>query len=97
MKKNRTADQTPLKTVIACPNCGVKLYATRQDVAYVCPKCKQGFQVGVKKKEKLATGKIKNQKGLTVFLAVFLGLCLRVVKNVLEEACRIKDENDLTV
>ncbi len=31
------------------------------------------------------------------FLAVFLGLCLRVVKNVLEEACRIKDENDLTV
>ncbi len=74
MKKNRTADQTPLKTVIACPNCGVKLYATRQDVAYVCPKCKQGFQVGVKKKEKLATGKIKNQKGLTVFLAVFLGI-----------------------
>ena len=31
------------------------------------------------------------------FLAVFLGLCLRVVKNVLEEACRIKNENDLTV
>ncbi len=34
---------------------------------------------------------------VAAFLAVFLGLCLRVVKNVLEEANRIKDENDLTV
>lgn len=34
---------------------------------------------------------------VAAFLAVFLGLCLRVVKNVLEEACRIKNENDLTV
>lgn len=33
-----------------------------------------------------------------VALAVaFLGLCLRVVKNVIEEAITIKDENDLTV
>ena len=31
------------------------------------------------------------------FLAVFLGLCLMVVKNVLEEAINIKNENDLTV
>ncbi len=31
------------------------------------------------------------------FAAVFLGLCLRVVKNVLEEASEIKSENDLTV
>lgn len=31
------------------------------------------------------------------FLCVFLGLCLRVVKNVLEEATAIKEENDLTV
>ena len=31
------------------------------------------------------------------FIAVFLGLCLRVVKNVIEEATQIKDENDLTV
>ncbi len=31
------------------------------------------------------------------FTAVFLGLCLRVVKNVLEEAAEIKSENDLTV
>lgn len=31
------------------------------------------------------------------FLAVFLGLCLRVVKNVIEEATEIKNENDLTV
>lgn len=29
--------------------------------------------------------------------AVFLGLCLRVVKNVIEEATEIKMENDLTV
>ncbi len=28
---------------------------------------------------------------------VFLGLCLRVVKNVIEEATTIKSENDLTV
>ena len=32
-----------------------------------------------------------------VFLAAFLGLCLRVVKNVIEEATLIKNENDLTV
>lgn len=32
-----------------------------------------------------------------VFLAAFLGLCLRVVKNVIEEATLIKKENDLTV
>lgn len=31
------------------------------------------------------------------FLAVFLGLSLRVVKNVIEEATQIKYENDLTV
>lgn len=31
------------------------------------------------------------------FVAVFVGLCLRVVKNVLEEAVAIKSENDLTV
>lgn len=30
-------------------------------------------------------------------LAIFLGLCLRVVKNVIEEAVEIKSENDLTV
>ena len=29
--------------------------------------------------------------------AIFLGLCLRVVKNVIEEATEIKMENDLTV
>lgn len=37
---------------------------------------------------------------MAVILALvfcFLGLCLRVVKNVLEEATAIKDENDLTV
>lgn len=31
------------------------------------------------------------------FTAVLLGLCLRVVKNVVEEATAIKAENDLTV
>ncbi len=31
------------------------------------------------------------------FAAVLLGLCLRVVKNVIEEAIDIKAENDLTV
>lgn len=34
---------------------------------------------------------------LVAFLAVFLGICLRVVKNVIEEATCIKNENDLTV
>ena len=29
--------------------------------------------------------------------AIFLGLCLRVVKNVIEKATEIKAENDLTV
>jgi len=34
---------------------------------------------------------------LVCFLAVFLGLCLRVCKNAFEEAVQIKQENDLTV
>ncbi len=34
---------------------------------------------------------------IMAFLALFLGLCLRVVKNVIEEATVIKGENDLTV
>ena len=29
--------------------------------------------------------------------AFFLGLCLRVVKHVIEEAIRIKNENDYTI
>ena len=31
------------------------------------------------------------------FMAFFVGVCLRVVKNVIEEATAIKKENDLTV
>ena len=31
------------------------------------------------------------------FVALFLGLCVRVVKNVIEKATEIKAENDLTV
>jgi hypothetical protein len=31
------------------------------------------------------------------FAALLLGLCLRVVKNVIEEATEIKRENDFTV
>ncbi len=34
---------------------------------------------------------------VVAFAAVFLGLCVRVVKNVIEEATMIKSENDLTV
>lgn len=34
---------------------------------------------------------------IMAFLALFLGICLRVVKNVIEEATLIKSENDLTV
>ena len=34
---------------------------------------------------------------IMAFLALFLGVCLRVVKNVIEEATLIKSENDLTV
>lgn len=34
---------------------------------------------------------------IVAFAAVFLGLCLRVVKNVIEQATEIKSENDLTV
>lgn len=31
------------------------------------------------------------------FFAIFLGMCIRVVKNVIEQAVQIKCENDLTV
>lgn len=34
---------------------------------------------------------------LAAVAAVFLGLCLRVVKNVIEQATAIKEENDYTV
>jgi len=34
---------------------------------------------------------------MLAFVAILLGLCLRVVKNVIEEATEIKAENDLTV
>jgi len=34
---------------------------------------------------------------ILAFFAVFLGISLRVVKNVIEEAAEIKSENDLTV
>ncbi len=34
---------------------------------------------------------------IMAFLALFLGVCMRVVKNVIEEATIIKNENDLTV
>lgn len=34
---------------------------------------------------------------IVCFLAVFLGLCLRVCKNAFEEAIEIKEENDLTI
>ncbi len=34
---------------------------------------------------------------IVAFVALLLGTCLRVVKNVIEEATEIKSENDLTV
>ena len=34
---------------------------------------------------------------LLAFAALLLGLCLRVVKNVLEEATELKSENELTI
>lgn len=34
---------------------------------------------------------------VVAFMAVFLGLCLRVTKNVIAQATEIKSENDLTV
>ena len=34
---------------------------------------------------------------LVSFLGLFLGLCLRVTKNVIAEATEIKNENDLTI
>lgn len=42
-------------------------------------------------------GKYFHLSYVVALAAVFLGLCLRVVKNVIEEATEIKMENDLTV
>ena len=39
-----------LKHIVPCPKCKTKLYVSRQDVAYKCPKCQQLF--GVRKKKK---------------------------------------------
>ena len=34
---------------------------------------------------------------IVCFMAIFLGICLRVCKNAFEEATQIKQENDLTI
>lgn len=44
-----------------------------------------------------ALGFFFNLAFFLVLIVIFLGLCLRVVKNVIEEATIIKSENDLTV
>ena len=44
-----------------------------------------------------AIGIYFNLAFVVALAAAFLGLCLRVVKNVIEEATTIKSENDLTV
>ena len=44
-----------------------------------------------------AMGIYFNLAFVVALAGVFLGLCLRVVKNVIEEATIIKSENDLTV
>ena len=45
----------------------------------------------------LAVGYYFELAFLIAFAAMFLGLCIRVVKNVIEQATEIKCENDLTV
>ena len=35
--------------------------------------------------------------GAVAFIAFFVGLCLRVVKNAFEEAVALKEENDFTI
>lgn len=45
----------------------------------------------------LAVGYYFELAFLIAFAAMFLGLCIRVVKNVFEQATEIKCENDLTV
>lgn len=45
----------------------------------------------------LALGYYFKLSFIVAFVVMFLGLCIRVVKNVMEEATAIKSENDLTV
>lgn len=45
----------------------------------------------------VAVAKLFHMALVIALAAGFLGLCVRVVKNVIEEANAIKDENDLTV
>ena len=49
-ENKKTLQATPTKHIIACPKCGTKLYATRNDVAYKCPKCEALFKVQAAKK-----------------------------------------------
>ena len=49
-ENTKTLQATPTKHIIACPKCGTKLYATRNDVAYKCPKCDALFKVQAAKK-----------------------------------------------
>lgn len=73
-----------VKHIISCPTCQTKLYVTREDVAYKCPKCEKLFQVRkVKKADDKAkqTTKKKNkfaQFGVVnwVILAVLLLYCI---------------------
>ena len=47
MKENATTLQPtkPVKHIVSCPSCQAKLFVTRQDVAYKCPKCNSLFTV----------------------------------------------------
>lgn len=58
MIKNEKTLQASTKQVVPCPTCKTKLFVTRQDVAYKCPKCNSLFTVKkVKSKDSMRTVK----------------------------------------
>lgn len=77
-----------LKTVKADNVFTAKSVALIRAISWCC------FLVGVLF---LAVGYYFQLAFLLAFAAMFLGLCIRVVKNVIEQATEIKSENDLTV
>ena len=50
MIENEKTLQAMPKHIVPCPHCKTKLFVSRQDVAYKCPKCETHFQVRKTKK-----------------------------------------------
>ena len=55
VKSFNAKEFAPSKHIVSCVACNTKLFVSRKNVAYTCPKCKSLFQVSVEKRPQIAT------------------------------------------